>query len=94
MSPFTRHLVLSLFCYRLIHSMDPICDILQSISESKASCARAYTDQSAEGNGTIAGSADCPWEWNTFICWPSAAIGEVVNRTCPSFLDPMFVRKR
>ncbi|GCB78347.1 hypothetical protein scyTo_0020095, partial [Scyliorhinus torazame] len=51
--------------------------------EGETSCARTNANQSGELNGTIAGSPGCRGEWNTLICWPSVAVGEMVNRTCP-----------
>ncbi|XP_067852478.1 vasoactive intestinal polypeptide receptor 1-like [Heptranchias perlo] len=93
MQPFTSLLSLSLVFFPLTNSIHPSCSILQHIQEATASCMRISSNQSTEFNGTAAASPGCPWQWNAMICWPAAAVGEVVNRTCPSFLDPLLAKK-
>ncbi|XP_072364186.1 vasoactive intestinal polypeptide receptor-like [Scyliorhinus torazame] len=94
MYPLTGHLLLVLSCCPLINSIHPECIIWELVQEGETSCARTNANQSGELNGTIAGSPGCRGEWNTLICWPSVAVGEMVNRTCPSFLDPLLAKKR
>ncbi|XP_038652393.1 growth hormone releasing hormone receptor a [Scyliorhinus canicula] len=76
-----------------MNSIHPECIIWELIHEGETSCARTNANQSAELNGIMAGSPGCLWEWNTLICWPSVTVGEIVNRTCPSFLDPLLAKK-
>ncbi|XP_059498196.1 vasoactive intestinal polypeptide receptor 1-like isoform X2 [Stegostoma tigrinum] len=93
MDLLSLQLALFLILSPLAIAIHPYCEIFQRIEDSNASCIRLNVNQSRELNDTAAHSPGCLWEWRAFICWPSAAVGEMVSRPCPSFWDPPLAKR-
>ncbi|XP_055519317.1 pituitary adenylate cyclase-activating polypeptide type I receptor-like [Leucoraja erinacea] len=95
---YIAHIFLHLALCVTLHQ--PIASTLYSCTEfdeywivkSKCNYTQMEDFNSTDFNSTDFNSTDfnstpgCPTWWDNMICWPASSVGEVVNRTCPSYL--------
>ncbi|XP_078285320.1 vasoactive intestinal polypeptide receptor-like [Rhinoraja longicauda] len=77
------HLALCLILHQPIASTLYSCTMIHEHQFAKSKC--NFT-QMEDFNSTDRRSPGCPTWWDNMICWPASSVGEVVNRTCPSYL--------
>uniref|UniRef100_G3PDA1 Growth hormone-releasing hormone receptor n=1 Tax=Gasterosteus aculeatus aculeatus TaxID=481459 RepID=G3PDA1_GASAC len=64
-----------------LSSLHPECEIVFQLEKEERSCLRHITEQS---NSSTEG---CRPFWDAVACWPQAAVGETVQRSCPDFFS-------
>ncbi|KAK2859843.1 hypothetical protein Q5P01_004463 [Channa striata] len=83
LTPRLALLLLGLHFVRTVHGKFPSCHFIWEIQRETRECHTQLQLQTEPGAG-------CRGEWNTALCWPSAAVGEVKTLPCPSPLLRLF----
>ncbi|XP_030643214.1 growth hormone releasing hormone receptor, like [Chanos chanos] len=66
---------------RVLSSLHPECEYIFQLERDERRCLRKVAEH---GNVNISG---CPPVWDSVVCWPKAAVGEMVHSSCPDFFS-------
>ncbi|XP_072110292.1 secretin receptor-like isoform X2 [Mobula birostris] len=87
------HAAVSVILSAPMASMQLPCSVIDEFYIAKHKCIQENSTQEEVFNGTDVETPDCPSDWRALICWPRSVVGEVVNSSCPSFLDPYIIQQ-
>lgn len=83
---FTHRLALLLLGFTFTHQVNgkfPHCQFYWELQKAKGECQAILELQTPASTG-------CHGEWDNFLCWQSATVGEVITLSCPSPLLRLF----
>ncbi|XP_029979818.1 vasoactive intestinal polypeptide receptor 2-like [Sphaeramia orbicularis] len=83
---FTHRLTLLLLSFTFTHQVNgkfPHCQFYWELQKAKGECQAILKLQTPASTG-------CHGEWDNFLCWQSATVGEVITLSCPSPLLRLF----
>ncbi|XP_053198250.1 vasoactive intestinal polypeptide receptor 2 [Scomber japonicus] len=86
---FTHRLALLLLGFAFIHTVNgklPHCQFFWEMERARRDCQTQLQQQTPASTG-------CHGEWDKFLCWKSATVGEVMTLSCPSPVQRLFGKK-
>ncbi|PKU36314.1 secretin receptor [Limosa lapponica baueri] len=80
----------------LVRTVPPVCDLLSVLKKEEEKCAETLSLEAKNRtleNDLLLSSGTCPGMWDNMSCWPSSAVGEIVNAHCPEFFQMLTGKK-
>ncbi|XP_062900630.1 secretin receptor-like isoform X2 [Mobula hypostoma] len=87
------HVAVSVILSSPMASTQLPCSVIDEFYIAKHKCIQENSTQEEVFNGTEVETPGCPSDWRALICWPRSVVGEVINSSCPSFLDPYVIQR-